>query len=269
MITISFVILTWNSELHLERCFDSIAKKCADEEISYEAVVIDNGSVDGSRAILKRYQEKYPEHFNLIMLDRNRGTTYPRNLGLKQARGKYICILDSDTEFCGGELSDVFHLLTTNENVGMVAPKLILPDGSVQNSVKRFPTMWHKVVKIPRILFGIATRNGDFYPELPVERERPVDSAISACWIFRSDLLDRVGYLDEKIFYSPEDLDYSHRVRKGGYSILYYTAFTVLHHTQQITHKKPFSRTSFSHFLGLLYYYQKHGGWMLRPRFKG
>jgi GT2 family glycosyltransferase len=266
---ISFIILSWNSAQYLKWCLDSIVAKCSEERLPYEIIVIDNGSSDSSVAIMRDYEREDPTTFRLLSLDRNGGTTYSRNLGLKISRGNFLCILDSDTELGSGRLKEIIHQLGVRKKVGIVAPCLILPDGSVQNSVKRFPTLWHKLIKIPKILFGIRTRNADFYEDFPFNGKREVDTAISACWIFHRDLLETVGYLDEKIFYSPEDLDYSHRVRKAGYSILYYPNFRVLHHTQQISHKKPFSKTSLSHLGGLLYYYHKHGGWILRPEFIG
>ena len=229
--------------------------------------MIDNGSSDDSCAVVKSYQNKYPDAFHLIALDCNHGTTYTRNLGLKQARGKFICILDSDTELGSGTLRAIFNRLTTDETIGLMVPQLRLPDGSIQNSVKRFPTMINKLMKIPRIVFGIKTRNNDFYEDFPFVEERTVDTAISACWFFKKSLLQTTGYLDEKIFYSPEDIDFSLRVWKVGRSIHYDPAFTVFHHTQQITHKKPLSKTSISHFWGLIYYYRKHGGWLVRPQF--
>jgi GT2 family glycosyltransferase len=267
MKTISFIILTWNSERHLERCLESIVRKCGEEEIAFEIMVIDNGSTDGSQRILRRYGNADPLRFRIIELESNRGTTYPRNLGLKQAQGEYICVFDSDTEFCSGSLSAALGMLAARPGVGMIAPKLLLPDGTVQNSVKRFPSLWHKLIKIPRILFGISTPNADFYSNFPFQGETVVDSAISACWILKRELLETVGYLDERIFYSPEDLDYSFRIRKAGYLIIYHPSLTVLHHTQQISHRKPFSKVSMSHLNGLIYYYRKHGGWVQRPSF--
>lgn len=265
---ISYIILSWNSEKYLPGCLDSIARKCSEEFLAFEVIVIDNGSKDNSVAIVKKYEQDNPDSFKLLSLDCNGGTTYPRNLGLKVARGKYLCILDSDTELGSGSLLEICKILDSRKKVGMIAPQLLLPDGSVQNSVKRFPTLLHKLIKIPRIVFGLKTTNADFYQDFPFAREREVDTAISACWIFRRDLLDTVGFLDEKIFYSPEDLDYSIRVRKAGYSILYCAAFRVLHHTQQITHKKPFSRMTLNHLCGLFYYYSKHGGWLFGPKFE-
>lgn len=264
---LSFIILTWNSERFLHNCFTSIIEKCLEEEITFEVIVIDNGSHDRSVQIVERFKLSYETQFILVKLEQNLGTTYTRNLGLIQARGEFLCVLDSDTELGDGSLSEILQRLDSEKHIGIVAPRLILSDGSVQHSVKRFPTMLNKLKKIPRILFGIDTKNSDFYENFPFMEEREVDTAISACWFFRKDLVKEVGYLDEKIFYAPEDLDYSLRIWLSGYSIIYYPFFTVLHHTQQITHKKPLSRTSLSHFNGLLYYYWKHGGWFDKQRF--
>lgn len=262
MLDLSFIVLTWNSKNYLQRCFDSLIAQCKSERLGFEIIVVDNGSSDNSRAVFESYQHNYPDSFKLIPLNENTGTTYSRNLGLKQARGRCICILDSDTEFTDGKLSGILQRLAEDPRVGLIAPRLLYPDGTVQNSVKRFPTFLHKLSKLPKALLKIKVTNLDFYSEFPFVSERTVDSAISACWFFQRELLERVGLLDEKIFYAPEDLDYCLRVRKAGLKILYLPKFTVIHHTQQISHKKPLSKVSISHFGGLLYYFRKHGGWL-------
>ena len=267
MLTISFIILSWNSENYLRKCFQSVITKCEDEKLVYEIIIIDNGSNDGSLDIIEQFQNEYADKFVLIQLETNMGTTRSRNLGLKKARGKYICILDSDTELGEGCLAEILDRLDAQKKIGIIAPKLLLPDGAVQHSVKQFPTLINKLKKAICILSGAKTRNDDFYADFPFSAERQADSAISACWFFRREILDDVGYLDEKIFYAPEDVDYSLRVWKQGYVIIYYPNFVILHHTQQISHKKPLSKMSISHFGGLIYYFVKHGGWFIRPKF--
>lgn len=262
---LSFIILTWNSRKYLHDCFNSIIEKCEEENLTYEVIVIDNGSNDGSRSVFDSYAQEKPDRFRFICLQRNRGTTLPRNLGLDFAKGKYICILDSDTELGQGAFSAMLTMLDERIDVGLIAPRLVLEDGTVQNSIKKFPTFWQKLLKIPKAVFRIKVPDIDFYEDFPFEEAREVDSAISACWLFRTELLKQIGFLDEDIFYSPEDLDYSLRIRKAGKKIVYYPDFTVLHHTQQISHRKPFSKISLSHFQGLVYYFRKHGGWFTRP----
>jgi|SRR5208283_667587 len=265
MLDLSFIILTWNSQKYVGRCLDSIMNKCEDERVDFEIIVIDNGSEDGTVSILNEYKQKRQDSLQLILLDSNRGTTYTRNLGLKKARGEYICVLDSDTEFGEGKLSGIFELWASHPKLGIVAPRLVLGDGTVQNSVKKFPTFWHKLLKLPKAVLGLKVKDYDFYESFPFKDIREVDSAISACWFFSRDLMAHVGLLDEKIFYAPEDLDYCMSTHKAGLTILYYPYLTVLHHTQRISHRRPFSKVSLSHFGGLLYYYRKHGCWFSSP----
>lgn len=210
--------------------------------------------------MLESYKEENSA-IQIIYLDKNYGTTYPRNLALKKASGKYICILDSDTEILSGSLRETVQYLDDNVDTGIIAPKLVLRSGEVQNSVKKFPTILHKLEKIKSIIGGRTSRNLDFYEGFPFSEKTEVDTAIAACWIFRRSLLDTAGYLDEKIFYAPEDVEYCLRTWKTGKKIIYYPGLEILHNTQQITHKNPFSRVALSHLSGLLYYFRKHGSW--------
>lgn len=267
MFDISFVILTWNSEKYIRRCLDSLIQVCRNDGITFEVIVIDNGSTDSSVASLQNYRVAKPHIVRLIQYDTNKGTTVTRNTGIRESRGRHICILDSDTEFARGSIREVLDYLHANKSVGFIAPKLLLPDGSVQHSVKCFPAFWHKLLKIPKVLFKIKVVDVDFYKAFPFREKTEVDTAISACWFFRKELLDTIGFFDEKIFYSPEDLDFCLRVNKKGKIILYWPSLTLLHHCQQISHRKPFSKTSVRHVWGLIYYYRKHGGWLRAPSF--
>lgn len=264
VIELSFVILAWNSKRYLERCFDSIVSKCRDESIEFEVIVVDNGSTDGSDTVYSSYTQVYADCVKVIRLDRNVGTTKSRNMALKNAIGKYICVLDSDTEMRSGSLKCVINMLDERRDIGIVAPQLVLNDGTIQNSVKKFPTFLDKLRKIPRVILGLKLLDHDFYTDIPKVGDLEVDTAISACWFFRKDLLKVVGFLDENIFYAPEDVEFCLRIMKSKMTIVYTTRFSVLHHTQQVTHRKPFSPMTLHHLSGLLYYYSKHGGWIIR-----
>jgi hypothetical protein len=262
---LSVVTLAWNSEAYLGRCLDSLSGQCASEALDYEIIVVDNGSSDDSAGIVADRAGRLGGRLSLISLDRNRGTTYPRNLAFRQARGRATCVIDSDTEILSGPIRPILRLLAADERVGIVAPRLVLPDGSVQHSVKRFPTLLDKLRKVPSIVAGRPPARADFYPTFPFETCTRVETAISACWFLRSDLFSAVGLLDEQIFYAPEDVEYSARIIESGHHILYWPHLTILHHTQQVTHRRPFSATSLSHARGLLRYYRRHGGWFARP----
>ncbi len=253
---ISFIILTWNSEKFIQACLHSVKKSCRSEGIlDYEIIVIDNGSSDLTKEVIRNTEL---ENVTLIELKENQGTTKTRNIGLKKAKGEYICLLDSDTEIKISNYNAVFSFLEENRAVIIIAPKLIISTGEVQVSVKKFPVLFDKLKRLSFIFFHTDLPCKDHYRDFPFSGPTEVDTAISACWIFRKDIINDIGLFDEKIFYSPEDLDYCIRVWKSGKKVVYYPAFEVLHHTQQICHRNPFGKVSVSHFKDLVYYFWKH-----------
>ena len=204
---------------------------------------------------------------SLIRLPENLGTTKPRNMAFSRCTGNVICVLDSDAVFLDGSIKDIAAELFRDDSIGIIAPKLLFSDGTVQESVRKFPSMFGKFSKIPGIVFKLKFKELAGYNDFPFTQITEVDYAISACWFFRHKLLDEIGYLDEKIFYSPEDIDYGLRVWEKGEKTIYYPDFTVLHYVQRLTHKKFFSRIAFSHLFGLIYYFLKHR-YFLKPRKK-
>ena len=216
---ISFVILTWNSEKTIKECLEGIWEKCSQEKIDHEIFVVDNGSIDSTVEIIKQNSTKLP--ISLIQLPKNLGTTKPRNMALKQCTGDIICILDSDAVFLEGRLRDIAATLMKDDSCGILAPKLIFSDGTIQESVLKFPSVVGKFIKIPGIVFKLKSREHAGYKDFPFTQITKVDYAISACWFFRHKLLDEIGYLDEKIFYSPEDIDYGLRFWEKGEKTIY------------------------------------------------
>jgi glycosyltransferase involved in cell wall biosynthesis len=253
---LSFVIVTWNSERTIRETIESILDTLQENGVKgYEIFIVDNGSTDATRKHLEAYMGN--EHFQLILLEKNEGTTYTRNLALRQSRGSYICIMDSDVAI---KKWNVKRSLEFIDGHGcLLAPALRYPDGTIQNSVKKFPTLTAKLLKLLKIFFGIQKYASlDFYDGFPFHTTMAVESAISALWLFPSEFLHEVGYTDEKIFYAPEDVDYCLRIQKAGHDIYYYPELEAIHHTQHISHKSPFSKIALSHFFGLLYYFVKH-----------
>jgi len=178
----------------------------------------------------------------------------------------YVFIIDIDTEIKNGSLRNTLQYLKDNPDIGLLAPKLILPNSAIQNSVKKFPTLNEKLLKVKKILKMGNYNTSDFYSDFPFSEPRNVDTAISASWILPKKIFDEIGLLDENIFYAPEDVDYSLRIWQAGYRVVYYPYFEVLHKTQQISHKKPFGKVARSHLKGLLYYHKKHGYWFSRKK---
>jgi len=144
---ISFIILTWNSEKYINKCLASIFADLFNSSFTYEIFLVYNGSIDNTVPIIKSFKNKYPDHILPIYLERNCGTTYSRNLALKKAKGKYIIIMDSDVEIYQQgtirQLLDTFH----DKKIGLVAPRLLYSDGSLQKSTDVLPTLFTKIFR--------------------------------------------------------------------------------------------------------------------------
>lgn len=263
-VDISFVVITYNDAAKLSCCLSSSALAAASSKMSFELIVVDNGSSDHTPQVLEAYERALGDALKIISLGRNTGTTYSRNRALETADGRFICILDSDAQLLDLNLIPVVSFLREFPEVGILGPRIIMPDGFTYDSAKRLPTLTDKFLKLPSLLFGLPPVNRDFYPEFPFREIRCVQTAISCCWFMRQETVERVGSLDERIFYAPEDVDYCLRAWKSGLAVVYYPWFKVLHHTKQVTHKRPLSATALSHLKGLFYYWRKHGYWLSR-----
>ena len=261
---LSFIILTWNSERYIEACLCSIYACLQDTALNYEVFVVDNGSSDQTPRILRVHADQHPGCIKPIFLAENKGTTVSRNLALRQAAGCYLCVMDSDVELTPGLFQPLIEVLETQPGAGMVVPGITYPSGRWQKSTDQFPTFAHKLKRLFRL------RQIERREEL-VEREqvqvRTVDYAISAFWLCKREVLQKVGFLDEKIFYSPEDVDYCLRLWRAGYTIYYVPTVSVIHHTQEISRGFKLNRAKLSHIAGLCYLFHKHGCFFKRPVF--
>jgi GT2 family glycosyltransferase len=260
---ISIISLTWNSEKYIGKCMDTLFSALENENVSYEIFIVDNGSRDATLSILQSFQDKHPGRIRLISLEKNTGTTYSRNLALKQAIGDDIVIMDSDVEVKPGTIPALRNMLKTQSNTGLVAPRLLYPNGHLQKSVDVFPTVFTKLYRYFFLKCVEKRKN-----RLPLNPEPcEVDYAISALWVMKRQAFEKVGFLDENIFYSPEDVDYCLRLRKAGYKIIYDPRVTAIHHTQEISRGFRLNKAAFSHAKGLLYYFRKHGYIFKKPVF--
>jgi hypothetical protein len=233
--------------------------------LSWEVVVVDNGSSDHSGAVLDELSGALGPRLRTFRLGANLGTTRSRNLAAAHCRGRWFCVLDSDAELVDRDLGPVLALLDQEPEVGIVAPRILAPpDWRPYDSVKLLPTLADKLRKLPGVLARRPTVNTDWYPGFPFGRLRCVHTAISCCWFLRRDTWRRVGPVDERIFYAPEDVDYCLRAWKSGRAVVYFPHLRVRHHTRQVSHRRPFSRLARSHLAGIFYYLHKHGYWLRR-----
>ena len=260
MIDYSIIILTWNTKDYLDGCIKSLYKYKSN--FKFEIIVIDNGSTDGVINFLK---VKYPEVIT-IRNERNLGTNQ-RNRGIDIAKGKYIAFLDSDIELLEDNTFDkLIEHIENDLEIGLISPALVLDNNEIQFSCKIFLSFYTPFLR--RLDFISFIKKTDLYKkQLMVdwnhESIREVDYTVSAFWLFKKELVDKIGILDEKIFYAPEDVDYCLRVWKGGYKVVYYPFVKARHHYQRLT-RKFFSKITIEHVKGLIYYFWKHR-YLIKP----
>ena len=251
-VRLSSVVLSWNSARHIESCVLSLLGENAGH--NDEVWVVDNGSTDGTVAMLKRLEREHPDNVTVIYLKSNLGTTVSRNLALRQVRGDYVAIIDSDIIVPPGTITPLIARLEGDASCGLLAPRLVYPSGHLQMSTDVFPTIFRKLSR----LFMLRAMERRLDSERSTLQTQHVDYAISAFWLLRRDVVEAVGLLDEEIFYSPEDVDYCLRVWKAGYTVLYDPAVHAVHCAQEISRRVRPTRATFSHAAGLLYLFYKH-----------
>jgi N-acetylglucosaminyl-diphospho-decaprenol L-rhamnosyltransferase len=254
---LSIVILTWNSRALLEACLAALPAATA--TIATEVIVVDNGSRDDTAVVLARHPDVVT-----IRNATNRGVAPGRNQGLRAARGEFVALLDVDTVPAPGSFATLVARLRVARDVGLVGPKLVDPDGHLQYSCRRFPTLLDKVCRrLPasigrRLVDDVELRWWDH------ARVRPVDYVIGACQVIRRAALDEVGLLDEHIFYGPEDVDFCLRMHRAGWGVEYVPEAVVMHLERRIT-RKLLSTLTARHVYGLGYFFWKHGYLLTRP----
>ena len=250
--SISAVILSFNSRDDIERCVRSLIEVERLEARRDQVLVVDNGSVDGSKGLIEGLSSAFPGLVEGIYLPANRGTTVSRNLAFAKARGDHILVIDADIRFERPVLDHLLDCLAADRSIGIVTPRLVFPDGRPQMSTDVFPTLPRKIERLFRL--RALERQG------PVAGGAPhsVDYAISAFWLMRRNLLARIGPLDERIFYAPEDVDYCLRIWLGGDRIVHVPEVAVIHDAKERSRSLKGCLFAWRHVLGLGYFFAKH-----------
>ena len=259
---ISYVILSYNSEKYLKGCLESILNV---KNFEIEIYICDNGSQDNSVQIIEKLNDN---RIHLIKLEKNYGTTDSRNKCLEIVKNTdYICILDSDTIINEEAMQIMTEYLKKHEEVGLVGPAMKGINGEKQIPFRKFPTWKIKLYKAMPIKY--ISKKGEKienYDEKEITDEFKCDYLISACWMMRYETYKKIGKLDEKIFYSPEDVEYCMRIREKGLEIVHLRKAEIIHYYQRISKKKLISKANITHFTGIHYILKKYRKFLRKYR---
>jgi GT2 family glycosyltransferase len=226
---ISIIIVSYNTKEFLKACIESIYKTT--QNIKFEIIVVDNASSDGSLEILKKL--KAP-NFKLIENKENLGFSKANNVGVKEAIGRYVLFLNSDTVVGEKTLEGMVKFMDENQHVGAATCKLVMPNGQIDDASHRGdPTPWNALTHFSGLakLFGKTKLFGGYnLGYLDLNKTHEIQALAGAFMLVRKKAGDDAGWWDEDYFFYGEDLDFCYMLRQKGWKIFYVPLYSILHY---------------------------------------
>jgi len=208
---ISFIIVNWNTKDLLRDCLESIFSTV--RTVSYEVIVVDNASRDGSVDMLKQH---YPQ-VTVMANDANRGFGAANNQGFAAMKGRYALLINTDAVLTAGAVDKLWTFAENHPEAAIVCGQLLNADGSKQNSIASFPTLLALATNTSLLEYLFPKR----YPSKRYPHTEPleVDSAVGACMMVRKKALDEVSFFDERYFFFFEETDMAYAMKEAGWRI--------------------------------------------------
>ncbi|HEX2190385.1 MAG TPA: glycosyltransferase family 2 protein [Longimicrobiaceae bacterium] len=228
---LSIVIVNRNTRALLEACLASI--RSSPETPGLEVIVVDNGSTDGSPEMVRT---SFPE-VRLIANAENTGYAFPNNQGIAASRGRYVLLLNSDTEVRPSALGRMVEFMDSHPEAGACGPLLRFPDGRLQRSCYSVPsprTFVSTMLTLDR-RFPRSRLFGNQHTGFGHDRTAEVEAVLGAALLVRREALERVGGLDERLRIHYNDFDWCLRIREEGWKLFFVHDAEVVHHLQATT----------------------------------
>lgn len=249
-IDVSIVIVSYNCLGPLKECLESIA---AQDGVTYEVIVVDNASNDGTAQFLKDRKTRG------AFLENNIGFGAGINLGQNEATGEFLFILNPDTILPSGTLQALYDFANNNENTGLLSPLIIWPDGETQRSARKLPTRVDFLFGRGSPLFKLGITGEKHAGYIQISDNKPLRvPAISATAAFlRTGLFRSLGGFDSRFFMYLEDIDLCKRVAEQKLDIWLLPQIKVIHGWRQSSSGRPYF-ASFHHHISVYKYFRKH-----------
>jgi GT2 family glycosyltransferase len=233
MADISIIIVNYNGSGFIEDCLESIGERLAGEEnpVSYEVIIMDNASSDGSPEYLKKFCSQ-KEDFRLIENNRNIGFGAASNKGAKQAKGDFLLFLNPDCRILESGMNNVLHLYREKKDAGALGVKILNSDGSLQFSCRAFPTLarqFYESFFCYRIFRSSRMFGSYFMTWWDHSTIRAVDWLSGSFILIKKKVFEDLNGFDEDYFMYSEDTDLCLRLVREGYKNYYYPGYIVEH----------------------------------------
>jgi GT2 family glycosyltransferase len=260
---LSVVVVSWNVRQLLLACLASLeAELAAVAPGAAEVFVVDNASTDGSAAAVR---ERFPA-VRLLENAANAGFAGANNQALRLCRGRFVLLLNPDTEIRPGALATLLAFLEAHPQAGAAGARLLNPDGTLQLSGYRAPTLKTELFRLFHL--DAIWPQGD-YPmaQWPLDEARQVDCLLGACILLRREVLEQVGLMDEKYFMYSEETDLCYRIQRAGWQIWWVPQALVVHFGGQSTAQAA-GPMFLQLYWGKLRFFRKHSGRLVAPAYK-
>ncbi|MDX9892950.1 MAG: glycosyltransferase family 2 protein [Patescibacteria group bacterium] len=284
---LSIIILNYKQQGLVKQCLKGIVT--AQPQLDYEIIVVDNNSEDDTLAMVVSLFEPKDEtksQLALPIVDKlkippikaiqsgiNGGFAAGNNLGIAQAAGEYIMILNPDIAILPESLERMVEFMDAHKDVGMIGPRLINPDGTVQYSCRRFPNFITPLLR--RTFFGklpTGKKSVEWYLMKDFDHlsNRQVDWLFGACLLVRKTLINSIGKFDERFFMYFEDLDLCRRIWQVGSKVVYFSEVELVHYHQRLSAERSgvlgiFTKGGRVHLISGVKYFLKYFGIKLPP----
>jgi GT2 family glycosyltransferase len=255
-IQLSIIIVTHNAKDFLRNCLKSVFEKI--KNLSFEVLVVDNASSDGTFEMLKN---EFPQ-VNAIFSKENLGFAKANNLAIKEAKGKYIFLLNPDTILLDENFEKLIDFAQKNPDVGAIGPKVLNSDLTIQHQCKRgFPTPWNifcYLSGLAKIFPKSKIFAGYLLTYLDTEKIQEVDSLSGCAMVVKREVIEKVGMMDEDYYLYGDDLDWCYRIKSAGWKVVYFPETKIIHYGGKGgTGKKPYFNI-YHFYRSAFIFYRKH-----------
>ena len=216
---VAAVVVTYDALPWIESCLDSIA--------GVETVVVDNGSSDGTLAFVR---ERYP-HIRVVEAE-NRGLGAGWNIGIRETTAPYVLLLNADAWMTEGSLERLVDFAEARPRAAVVGPRLLNTDGTLQRSVRGYPTLWRLATEylfLRKLAPRSSVLNAFYAGGFDHDEVRSVEVVMGACMLLRRETVDQVGECDEDYFLFSEETDWCYRFRKAGWEVVFFPGAECIH----------------------------------------
>jgi GT2 family glycosyltransferase len=253
-VDISIIIVSWNAKDMLEKCLVSISNQSNRYQI--ETIVVDNASTDGAPDVVKN---NFPE-VTLIQNSANLGFAKANNVGISNSNGRYVCLINSDVVVLDNCLDRMCEYMDSNPEIGVLGPRVLNPDGTLQQTCRKFPNLWDgfcRATALDKVFPQSRIFGRQFMTFITHDEARTVDYLSGCFMMVRKRSMEQVGLLDEAFFFYAEDKDWCKRFWDNGWAVGYYPNAEAIHYLYGSSNKDPV-RYYIQEIKANMQYYKKH-----------